>query len=97
MRFAGGNQLSGNNISITANNDINHIYLNDGSGKGVNNSLRAAGTVSYAGGSAKATIDVGVLPIINAKNSLKINANNNTNLFNMAGGLSYGGRHGSLV
>ena len=50
MRFAGGNQLSGNNISITANNDINHIYLNDGSGKGVNNSLRAAGTVSYAGG-----------------------------------------------
>lgn len=55
VTFAGGNQLSGNNISITANNKINHIYLNDGSGKGVNNSLRAAGTVSYAGGLSTST------------------------------------------
>lgn len=96
VTFTAGNQLSGNNISITANNDINHIYLNDGSGKGVNNSYRAAGTVSYASGKSQALVNVGVMPIINAKNSLKVNANNNTNLFNMAGGLSYGGGAGSV-
>lgn len=96
VTFTAGNALSGNNISITANNDVNHIYLNDGSGKGVNNSYRAAGTVSYADGKSQAIVKFGVMPIINSNNSLKINATNNTNLFNMAGGLSYGGGAASV-
>ncbi|WP_341433742.1 hypothetical protein, partial [Mesomycoplasma ovipneumoniae] len=90
------NTLTGDNISITVNNDINHIHLNDGSGKGVNNSYRAAGTVSYAGGSAQSGINIGAAPIINAKDSLKIDAKNNTNVFNMSGGLSYGGGAASV-
>lgn len=85
VTFAGGNALSGNKISVTANNDVNHIYLNDGSGKGVNNSYRAAGTVSYAGGKSQAVVKFGVMPIINSKDSLKINATNNTNLFQRGG------------
>jgi len=91
IRFDGKNALSGNNISITANNDVNHIYLNDGSGKGVNPSYHVAGTVSYAGGEAGAGVDMGSAPIINAKDSFKVAANNNANIFNMTGGLSYGG------
>lgn len=63
VNIEAANSLTGNNISITANNKINHIYLNDGSGKGVNNSYRAAGTVAYAGGGAQANVDVGAATI----------------------------------
>ena len=61
--------------------------IND-TGKGVNNSYRAAGTISYAGGTAQASIDVGAAPKITVKESLTVDAKNNTNIFNLAGGLS---------
>ena len=83
VNFAGVNTLTGNNISITANNKINHIYLNDGSGKGVNNSYRAAGTVSYAGGGSQANVDVGV-----AVNNYDVETKANVGNSNYAGSLS---------
>ena len=64
-------QLTGNNVSLTDKNDINHYILNGGSGSAANNSNKTGknndtvadttalqGTVSYVGGESLAVVSV---------------------------------------
>lgn len=88
IAFAEGVNVTANNLDVKADNNINHIILNDGSGKESGNSVHAAGTVSYANGESIALVSIDDETSLNARGDLNINANNNTNLLNVAGGLA---------
>ncbi len=84
----GAKITAGKKLDVKANNNINHIILNDGSGKESGNSVHAAGTVSYANGESLALVSIDDETNLNVSGALNVNANNNTNLLNAAGGLA---------
>lgn len=84
----GAKITAGGKLDVKAANNINHIILNDGSGKASGNSVHAAGTVSYANGESLALVSVDDETALKASGNLNVNATNNTNLLNAAGGLA---------
>ncbi len=103
-----GASLQGNSVELNVNNNISNLILNSGAGAAADkssttgdnttsaNTVAVEGSISYVGGKSDALLSVDDGAKLTSTGDLKINAVNNNDLYNIAGGLAYGHGAGSV-
>lgn len=76
-----GARLSGNDVSLKAENDLQHTAITFGGGKAANQGI--TGMFAYMEGESNSIISVDDEASINAANKLALNANNDTTISNI--------------
>ena len=76
-----GATLSGNDVNLKAENDLQHTAITFGGGKATNDGI--TGMFAYMEGESNSIISVDDEASINAANKLALNANNDTNISNI--------------